>query len=154
MQDLATHERLAEELFRMVAAARAKGVNLTHGFRNHVLESPALAITYLFLPRTELLRVSALPAALRRFVRSINALACLEGRRVQGRRPTLGVHLLWASTTPLARLKDPAQVRSALVLPGVAAYVAQLRTLLRAGIDAGEAHQHRNKKENSDDAIE
>lgn len=141
MQDDAPHaQRLAEELFRMVSAARAKGVNLTHGFRNHVLESPALAVTYLFLPRAELVRVSALPAGLRRFVRGINALACLEGRRRQGRRPTLGVHLLWASDTPLARLEAPAQVRQDLVLPGVAAYVAQLRTLLRAGIDAGEGH--------------
>ncbi len=122
---------LAAELFRMIASAKAKGVNLAGGFRNHVFESPTLAITYLVLPRRELLKISALPSEVRRWVRRTNALVYLERKGDDGSREIIGVHLLWATDTPLTEIAHPQAVEAALVLSGVRAYTTQLQGLLQ-----------------------
>ncbi|BDV01111.1 hypothetical protein TDMWS_11960 [Thermodesulfomicrobium sp. WS] len=134
MNDTSHAESLAADLFRMVMQAKERGIAVDRGFRNHALESPRLSITYLFLPRAELLKVSAFPPALRRFVRRMNALVCLEAKKDNGRRTTLGIHLLWATDAPLAEVCGPEAVQEELVLPGVAAYTEQVRGLLRADI--------------------
>lgn len=139
MNDTSYAQSLAADLFRMVMQAKEHGIAVENGFRNHALESPKLSITYLFLPRAELLKVSAFPRDLRRFVRRMNALVCLEAKKDSSRRKTLGVHLLWATERPLAEVSGPQDVHEELVLPGVAAYTYQMREVLRA--DAARAAQ-------------
>lgn len=139
MNDTAYAESLAADLFRMVLQAQERGIAVEKGFRNHALESPKLSISYVFLPRTELLKVSAFPSALRRCVRRMNALVCLEAKTSGGRRKTLGIHLLWATDTPLVEVLGPQAVLDELVLPGVAAYTRQVRGLLQK--DAAQAAQ-------------
>lgn len=134
MNDTSYAQSLAADLFRMLMQAKERGIAVDHGFRNHALESPQLSITYLFLPRAELLKVPAFPPALRRFVRRMNALVCLEAKKDNGRRKTVGIHLLWATDAPLTEVCGPEAVHEELVLSGVAAYTEQVRGLLRADV--------------------
>jgi len=129
--DNADASGMAADLFRMLEHARRQGLDMYRGFRNHAVASPGLDITYLFLPQSDLARVPAFPAALRRWVRGTNVLVCLEAKGPHGKRRTLGVHLLWATDTPLSAVQGPEQIAAELVPPGVQAYAEQVRQLLR-----------------------
>jgi hypothetical protein len=130
--DNADASGMAADLFRMLEHARRQGLDICRGFRNHAVASPRLDITYLFLPQSDLARVPAFPASLRRWVRRTNVLVCIEAKRPHGNRRTIGVHLLWATDTPLSAVQRPEQIAAELVPPGVQAYAEQLRHLFRS----------------------
>lgn len=143
MSDSSYAHTIAGDLLRIITAAKEQGVNIDAGFRNQVMSSPALTLTYLFLTKNDLLKVPALPAHVKKQVRHSNALATLEGVDQAGHRQTIGVHLIWSSAKACSAIESETEMRAGICVQGLGAYTQQLKALLRTDI-ARTVTEHEN----------
>jgi hypothetical protein len=140
-------QSIAGDLFHMIQSAKEQGVGVDNGFRNQALSSPGMTLTYLFLTKNDLLKVPAFPAQLKKHVRRSNALAIIELAGPSGAKQTAGIHLIWTSAKPCSGVESEAEMLDGIQVQGLAAFTAQIKTVLRTDMprtvdsqspDAGE----------------
>jgi len=131
MSDKNYAQSIAGDLYHMIRAAMAQGLDVDKGFRNQALSSPGLTLTYLFLSKGDLLKVPAFPPQLKKYVRRSNALAVIELPTPTGARQTAGIHLIWTSATPCSAIGTEEDMLDGIQVQGLGAFTAQLKTVMR-----------------------
>jgi hypothetical protein len=124
-------QSIAGDLFHMIKSAQEQGVDVDKGFRNQVMSSPGMSLTYLFLNKADLLKVPALPGPVRKMVRRANAMAVIELADAAGVKQTAGIHLIWSSATPCSGIGSEEDMLDGIQIPGLAAFTAQIKSVLR-----------------------
>lgn len=124
-------QSIATDLFLMIKAAQEQGVGVDNGFRNQAMSSPGMTLTYLFLNKAELLKVPALPGQVKSQVLRSNTLAIIETKNAKGIKQTAGVHLIWSSAKPCSQVESAEEMLDGIRIPGLAAFTAQLKTVLK-----------------------
>lgn len=124
-------QSIAGDLFRMIESAKEQGVGVDKGFRNQAMSSPGMTLTYLFLNKSDLLKVPALPAPVKKLVRHSNALAVIELADAGGVKQTAGIHLIWSSAKPCSGIESEAEMLEGIQIQGLAAFTAQIKSVLR-----------------------
>lgn len=133
MTDKNYAQSIAGDLYQMIQAATEQGVSVDSGFRNQVMSSPRMSLSYLFLNKAELLKVPALPGPVKKQVRRSNALSVIEVT-TGGKKQTAGIHLIWASDSPCSGIESEAMMLEGIVLQGLADFTAQIKTIMRNDI--------------------
>jgi hypothetical protein len=131
MSDKNYAQSIAGDLFHMIQSAKDQGVGVDEGFRNQAMSSPNMSLTYLFLNKNDLLKVSALPPQVKKQVRRSNALAVIEVAKADGRKQTAGIHLVWSSAKPCSGVESEAEMLEGIQVQGLGAFTAQLKTMLK-----------------------
>ena len=124
-------QSIAGDLFRMIESAKEQGVGVDKGFRNQAMSSPGMSLTYLFLNKSDLLKVPALPAPVKKLVRRSNALAVIELADAKGVKQTAGIHLIWSSAKPCSGIESETEMLDGIQIQGLAAFTAQIKSVLR-----------------------
>ena len=124
-------QSIAGDLFRMIESAKEQGVGVDKGFRTQAMSSPGMSLTYLFLNKSDLLKVPALPAPVKKLVRHSTALAVIELADAGGVKQTAGIHLIWSSAKPCSGIESEAEMLDGIQIQGLAAFTAQIKSVLR-----------------------
>jgi len=127
-------QSIAGDLFHMIESAREQGVNVDEGFRNQAMSSPSMTLTYMFLTKSDLLKVPALPAQVKKQVRRSNAMAVIELATAKGVKQTAGIHLIWSSAKACSKIESEAEMLDGILVQGLAAFTAQIKATLRNDI--------------------
>ena len=109
MSEKSHAQSIADALFRMIQTAKDQGVAVDKGFRNQAMSEPDMTLAYLFLNKTDLFKIPALPMQVKKQVLRSNALAVIETKNGKNAWRTAGVHLIWSGAAPcseVARLVD------------------------------------------------
>jgi len=131
MTDKNYAQSIAGDLFHMIKSALEQGVGVDSGFRNQAMSSPGMTLTYLFLNKADLLKVTALPGPVKKQVRRSNALAIIDLADAKGTKQTTGIHLIWSSPKPCSEIESEAEMLEGIKIQGLAAFTAQLKSVLR-----------------------
>lgn len=123
-------QSIATDLYQMIQAAQEQGMHVDAGFRNQVMSSPGMTLTYLFLGKKDLLQVPALPPQVKKQIRRSNALASLEVQTNKGKQ-TVGIHLIWSSAKTCSAIASEQEMLEGIQAQGLAAFTAQLKTVMR-----------------------
>lgn len=83
MSEKSHAQSIADALFRMIQAAKDQGVAVDKGFRNQAMSEPDITLAYLFLNKTDLFKIPALPMQVKKQVLRSNALAVIETKKWQ-----------------------------------------------------------------------
>jgi len=131
MTDKNYAQSIAGDLFHMIKSAQEQNVNVDSGFRNQAMSSPGMTLTYLFLSKADLLKVTALPGPVKKQVRRSNALAVIDLADAKGKKQTAGIHLIWSSAKACSEIESDAEMLEGIKVQGLAAFTAQIKSVLR-----------------------
>ncbi|MDO4767737.1 MAG: hypothetical protein Q4B25_06255 [Pseudomonadota bacterium] len=132
MSEKSHAQSIADALFRMIQTAKDQGVAVDKGFRNQAMSEPDMTLTYLFLNKTDLFKIPALPMQVKRQVLRSNALAVIETRNGKNTWRTAGVHLIWSSTAPCSEVTSAGEMLEGIRIQGLAAFTAQLKAVRKS----------------------
>lgn len=124
-------QSIAGDLYHMIKSAQEQGVGVDGSFRNQAMSSPGMSLTYLFLGKSELLKVPALPGPVRQQVRRSNALAVIELANAKGVKQTAGIHLIWSSAKPCSQIESEEEMLEGILIQGLSAFTSQIKSVLR-----------------------
>ena len=86
MSEKSHAQSIADALFRMIQTAKDQGVAVDKGFRNQAMSEPDMTLAYLFLNKTDLFKIPALPMQVKKQVLRSNALAADRSWQPPGHR--------------------------------------------------------------------
>lgn len=127
-------QSIAGDLFQMIKSAQEQGVGVDDGFRNQAMSSPSMTLTYIFLSKSDLLKVPALPPQVKKQVRRSNAMAVIELANAKGVKQTAGIHLIWSSAKACSQIHSEYEMLDGIQIQGLAAFTAQIKATLRNDI--------------------
>ena len=116
---------IAGDIYRMIQAAAAQGLDMSAGFQTDALSSARMRISYLFYPKRQLANIG-LPRELQSKVKASNVLGMIA---FQDRPPA--VFLLCVMARPFQSVESEDDVRAGIVSKGVADFSKALREALR-----------------------
>ena len=131
MSDKTYAQSIAHDLFQMIKSAQEQGVKVDKGFRNQALSSPQMSLSYLFLGKSDLFKVPALPPQVKTQVRQSNALAVIESIDAQGKKQTVGIHLIWSSPLACSKIVSEEELLQGIQVQGLNSFTVQLRHFMK-----------------------
>ena len=91
-----------------------------------------MILVYLFLNKTDLFKIPALPMQVKRQILRSNALAVIETRNGKNTWRTAGVHLIWSSTAPCSEVTSAGEMLEGIRIQGLTAFTAQLKAVRKS----------------------